>query len=144
MKKFLALFFILSVSVSSAAFAELPPILESTAFAHYKTRIKTELSKLIYLLDRFNDPDMEIKIDGNTYTSAMAFPFAKAFLAIYYRKEKAEVWIQKYCYRSPFTNQVMLGCLKGQKCVAGRDLLLGELEELRKAEQIINAPKKQA
>lgn len=123
---------------SANAFAALPPILESDAFARYRKRMKTELSKLIYLLDRFNTPDMEIKIDGNTYRSELAFPFAKAFLAVYYKKEKAEVWIQKYCYRSPFTNQVMLGCMKDEKCVPGRDLLLGELEELRKAEQIIN------
>ena len=127
---------------SATAFAALPPLLESRAFARYKTRIKTDLSKLIYLLDRFNDPQMEIKIDGNTYRSEMAFPFAKAFLAMNYRKEKAEVWIQKYCYRSPFSNQVMLGCLKDEKCMPGRDLLFNELQELRKAEQIINSPKK--
>ncbi len=126
---------------SETAFAELPPLLESQAFARYRTRIKTELSKLIYLLDRFNDPQMEIKIDGNTYRSEMAFPFAKVFLAMNYRKEKADVWIQKYCYRSPFTNQVMLGCIKGEKCVPGRDLLLDELQALRKAEQIINSKK---
>jgi len=142
MKKSLALFFIVFSFFSASAFAALPPLSESQAFARYKKRIKTELSKLIYLLDRFNDPQMEIKIDGNTYRSEMAFPFAKAFLALNYRKEKAEVWIQKYCYRSPFANQVMLGCLKDEKCMPGRDLLLAELKELRKAEQIINSPKK--
>ena len=126
---------------STNAFAALPPISESEAFQRYKKRIKTELSRLIYLLERFNSPEMEIKIDGNTYRSEQAFPFAKAFLAVYYRKEKAEVWIQKNCYRSPFTNKVMLGCLKGEKCVPGRDLLLNELKELRLAEQIANSKK---
>ncbi len=128
--------------VSTNAFAALPPIGESQAFERYKKRIKTELSKLIFLLDRFNSPEMEIKIDGNTYRAEQAFPFAKAFLAVYYHKEKAEVWIQKYCYRSPFTNQVMLGCIKGEKCVPGRDLLLEELKALRLAEQSANAKPK--
>ena len=103
--------------------------------------MKTELSKLIYLLDRFNTPDIEIKVDGNTYRSEFAFPFAKAFLAVYYKKEKADTWIQKYCYRSPFSNEVMLGCMKDKECVPGRDLLLNELELLRQTEQKVNTPR---
>lgn len=139
MRKFFTLSLMAWLLCSATAFAALQPIGESQAFESYKKRIKTELSQLIYLLDRFNVPEMEIKIDGNTYQAEKAFPFAKAFLAVYYRKEKAEVWIQKYCYRSPFTNQVMLGCMKDEKCISGRDLLLKELKELRKFEQTLNA-----
>lgn len=139
MRKFFVLSLMTVLLCSTPAFSAIQPIAESQAFESYKKRIKTDLSQLIYLLDRFNIPEMEIKIDGNTYQSKSAFPFAKAFLAVYYRKEKAEDWIRKYCYRSPFTNQVMLGCMKGEKCIPGRDLLLNELKALRKVEQEINA-----
>ncbi len=138
MKKFFSAILVIGL-IATNAYAGLPPISESEAFERYKKRIKTELSKLIFLLDRFNSPEMEIKIDGNTYRAEQAFPFAKAFLAVYYKKEKAEVWIQKYCYRSPFSNQVMLGCIKDEKCVPGRDLLLEELKALRLTEQAINS-----
>lgn len=138
MKKIFSLSLIVFCLSGLSARAELCAIKDSPAFSKYKTRIKSELSKLIYLLDRFNSPEIEIKIDGNTYKSETAFPFAKAFLSVYYKKEKAEAWINKYCYRSPFTNQVMLACIKGQECIPGRDLLLNELKELRKAEQLAN------
>ena len=139
MRKIFIVSLLVSLFCADAAFAGLPPIEESRAFQKYKKRVKTELSRLIYLLDRFNTSDIEIKIDGNTYRSELAFPFAKAFLAVYYKKEKAELWIQKYCYRSPFTNEIMLGCVKDEKCIPGRDLLLNELEVLRQTELKINA-----
>lgn len=107
------------------------PMTESRAYQRYQQRNANELSRLIYLMDRFNFQGMEIKIDGAVYQAPSCLPYAKAYLALYYRGEKAEDWIQKHCYRSPFTNDVMLGRLPGEKFRPGRDLLLEELARLR-------------
>lgn len=132
--------FLCLIVFSSTVYAELPPLQESRAFARYKNRIKTDLSKLVYLMERFNAEGVEIKIDGNIYPARIAFPFARAYLALNYSKEKAEVWIEKHCYRSPFTNNVMLVRLGDEEYQVGRDVLLNELEALRQAEIEINQP----
>lgn len=134
MKKFFALIFVLFMCPTSA-FAQLEPFTQSEAFKRYESRHSSELSRLIYLLERFNIPGIEIKIDGNSYPAEVAFPFAKLYLALNYRKERAEVWLQKHCYRSPFTNQVMLGRLPGEKLQPGRDMLFTGLKELREFEK---------
>jgi len=138
MKIFLAVVFLCVFSFSSLVFAEIPPIQDSHAFIRYKNRIKTDLSKLVYLMERFNLPGLEIKVDGNIYPAALAFPFARAYLAFNYSQEKAEDWIQKHCYRSPFTNEMMLVRVDGGPYEVGRDFLLRELEALKAAEREIN------
>ncbi len=131
MKKFFVILFLISAVFPALAHAELEPLTQSAAFKRYQARPASELSKLIYLLDRFNVPGIEIKIDGNIYPAEVAFPFAKFYLALNYRKERAEVWIQKHCYRSPFTNVIMLGRLPGEAFRPGRDMLFDGLKELR-------------
>ncbi len=138
MKNFFAVVFLCVFSVSSLVSAEIPPIQDSSAFIRYKNRIKTDLSKLVYLMERFNIQGLEIRIDGNIYPAALAFPFARAYLALNYNHEKAEDWIQKHCYRSPFTNEVMLVRMDGGPYEVGRDFLLRELEALKAAEREIN------
>lgn len=138
MKIFLTATFLCAFVFPSLVFAEIPPIQDSRAFIRYKNRIKTDLSKLVYLMERFNLPGLEIKIDGNIYPASLAFPFARAYLAINYSKEKAEDWIQKHCYRSPFTNEVMLVRVDGGPYEVGRDFLLRELEALKASEHEIN------
>jgi len=131
--------FLFCFSFSSLIFAEIPPIEDSRAFTRYKNRIKTDLSRLVYLMERFNLPGLEIRIDGNIYPASLAFPFARAYLALNYNREKAEDWIEKHCYRSPFTNEVMLVRVDGGEYQVGRDFLLRELEALKAAEREINS-----
>jgi hypothetical protein len=122
---------------AGAAFAayEWPPVETSKAYERYLNRPRSEMSRLIYLLDRFNFDGMEIRVDGTTYQAPMCVPFVKAYLALNYRKERAEVWIQKHVYRSPFTNEVMVGRLPGEDYRPGRDMLFEELAKLRKLEE---------
>lgn len=138
MKTFGLCLFLLFFSATSAFCLELSPLKESQAFARYKNRIKSELSQLIFLMERFNLKGIEIKIDGNIYPAALAFPFAKMYLALNYNQEKAKKWIQKHCYRSPFTNEVMLVRFSGGEYEVGRDALFRELDNLKEAEREIN------
>lgn len=131
--------FLLFFSATAAFCVELPPLNEAKAFGRYKNRIKTELSQLVFLMERFNVKGIEIKIDGNVYPAALAFPFAKMYLALNYNKEKTKDWIQKHCYRSPFTNEVMLVRFNGGEYEVGRDALFRELDALTQAEREINA-----
>lgn len=132
---FLTVWSLFFSSVSFAAY-EWPSVETSTAYERYLNRPRTELSRLIYLLDRFNFEGMEIRVDGTTYQAPMCVPFVKMYLGINYRKERAEVWIQKHVYRSPFTNEVMVGRLPGEDYRPGRDMLFEELAKLRKLEEL--------
>jgi len=128
MKKTILSFMVLAV-LSASAFA-LEPIQESTAFKKYQNRTPTELSKLIYLLDRFNTVDTEIQIDGNIYTAEKAFPYGKSFLAKNYKKENAADWLREHCYRTKDENKVIYIRAYGEKFRPFRDVLIEELERL--------------
>lgn len=134
-----AVFFLVVFSFSCALYAEIPPLRDSRAFKAYEKRPKTELSKLIYLIERFNIEGIEIKIDGNIYPARLAYAFARMYLGLNYSQEKAEAWIEKHCYRSPFTNEVMLVRVDGGEYGVGRDFLLRELEMLRQAEAEVSS-----
>lgn len=128
MKKTIIVLFSLAV-LSASAFA-LEPIQESAAFKKYQNRTPTELSKLIYLLDRFNTPETEIQIDGNIYTAEKAFPYGKSFLAKNYKKENAADWLREHCYRTKDENKIIYIRFHEEKFRPFRDVLIEELERL--------------
>ncbi|HCM42662.1 MAG TPA: hypothetical protein DIS66_05060 [Candidatus Omnitrophica bacterium] len=128
MKKTIMMLFSFAV-LSASAFA-LEPIQESAAFKKYQNRTPTELSKLIYLLDRFNTTDTEIQIDGNIYTAEKAFPYGKSFLAKNYKKENAADWLREHCYRTKDENKVIYIRFHEEKFRPFRDVLIEELERL--------------
>lgn len=125
---------VLSAICASAVFAQgLGEFKESNAFKQYETRPRSELSKLIYLLDRFNAPGVEIKIDGNIYSTDKAFPYSKGYLAKNYKKEKAEAWIRAHCYRSMEGNKIIYMRVDGGDFRPVRDMLIDELKSLKEA-----------
>jgi|GEM_PF-1070263 len=131
------LFCILSgmIFLNSAFAASLGAFQDSAAFKQYQMRSKNDLSKLIYLLDRFNAPGVEIKLDGNIYTTDKAFPYSKGYLSKNYKKEKAEDWIRKHCYRSGDKNEVIYMRVEGSDFRPVRDILIEELKSLRTFEK---------
>lgn len=130
MKK-LGLLAVFGMMLAQIAFGQgLADLRDSSAFRQYQTRPKTELSKLIYLLDRFNAPGIEIKIDGNIYTTDKAFPYSKGYLAKNYKKEKAEDWIRAHCYRSMEGNKIIYMRVDGSDFRPVRDMLIEELKRL--------------
>ena len=78
----------------------LPPILESKAYEQFKRRPVSDLSKLIYLIDRFGPSGAEIYYDGHYFKAPFAAWVAKAFLARNYKKESVQDWIMKWCHTS--------------------------------------------
>lgn len=122
---------ILGVALAAAHVFALEPIPESAAFKKYQNRSPSELSKLIYLLDRFNTPETEIRIDGNIYSSEKAFPYGKGYLAKNYNKESAEDWLRKHCYRTKESNQVIYIRVGGSDFRPFRDVLIEELETMK-------------
>ena len=121
-----------SMIYASVVFAQgLGAFQDSNAFKQYETRPRTELSKLIYLLDRFNAPGVEIKIDGNVYSTDKAFPYSKGYLAKNYKKETAEAWIRTHCYRSMDGNKVIYMRVGGGDFRPLRDMLIEELKILK-------------
>ncbi len=130
MKKILIGSFFALIS-SSVVFAQLGPIEESLAYKRYQSRPQTELSKLIYVMDRFNVPGVEVKVDDSTFSADKVFPFWKVNLRVSYDEEAAEEWIQRYCYRSDDTNEVIYMRTGNEDFKPARDSFLEELNRLR-------------
>ena len=117
---------------AGGAFAQsLVSIKDSVAYARYQSRPKTQLSELVYLMDRFNVPGVEIKVDGDTFNAEKAFPYWKISLSVSYEKETAQDWVRRYCYRSDQTNKVIYMRVNGGDCKPARDVFLEELKRLR-------------
>ncbi len=129
---------VISQSVQAAeksknlASCDFPPILESKAWQQFKTRPVSELSKLIYLIDRFGSTKIEIVYDGHYYKAAFGAQVAKFFLAQNYRKETVDQWVKKWCNVSAGGNLIWVK-FPDNRFKLSRDVLKQELEDLEKA-----------
>lgn len=125
---------IAAVVLGRSAFAigsDLPPREESAAYQQYVKRPRTDLSKLIYLMDRFKGSDFKILFDSNEYQSSEALRYAKTYLAKNYKSnEKAESWLKTHSYRSPTMGKVIYFKFSDSQYQPLRDVLLEELREL--------------
>ncbi len=122
----------LMMGIAAGSVFALEPMQESAAFKKYQNRTANELSKLIYLLDRFNTAQTEIQIDGNVYTAEKAFPYGKGYLAKNYKKENAADWLREHCYRTKDANEIIYIRAEGDKFRPFRDVLIEELDRLNK------------
>lgn len=75
----------------------LPPLKDSAAFREYRKRPPNDLSKLIYLIDRFKEANIEIVYDGLYFRPGFASNVAKWFLAKQYAGQTPEQWIRQWC-----------------------------------------------
>jgi len=115
------------------AVSALGPLKTSAAFSQYQKRPKTELSKLIFLMDRFKGCPAEVIYDGQHYDSDFALKAAKSYKASHNKKKQAaEEWIRENAYRSDPGRQVILYKEPKREPRPLRDILLGELEALKK------------
>jgi len=134
---FLMIVMALSTISSPAQEPAVSPVLEplkmSAAFRQYQKRPKTELSKLIFLMDRFKGCPAEVIYNGSHYDSEFALKQAKSYMAKHYKnKQPAETWIRENAYRSNPGRQVILYQEPKGQPKPLRDVLLEELEELKK------------
>lgn len=121
-----------SASVGGAS-SLLGPLKASAAYSQYQKRPKTELSKLIFLMDRFRGCPAEVIYDGSHYDSEFALKNAKAYIAKHYKnKQPAEIWVRENAYRSDPGRQVILYKEPNANPKPLRDVLLAELEALKK------------
>ncbi len=108
----------------------LPPISESRAFQLYRQRSQTELSKLIYLLDRYRNTDYLIHYEGRDFDSRVALQEAKKYLATHYANESATRFIEENAYRPKGGSGILyLKTPKGDMSLL-KDVLLSELKAL--------------
>jgi len=125
--------FITAQVPSALAGSALEPLKTSAAFSQYQKRPKTELSRLIFLMDRFKGCPAEVIYNGSHYDSEFALKTAKSYMAKHYKKKQAaDVWIRENAYRSDPGRQVILYKEPNGEPRPLRDVLLEELEELKK------------
>lgn len=114
---------------------DLPPIHESMAYRNFKRRRPSEISRLVYLIDRYKGADLRVIYDGAPYENEVAVRVARWFLPRYYNNEKAEAWIVRYCSTTfPLDNPIYFEFPDGRRKLA-REMLLEELAALAKADE---------
>ena len=114
-----------------------PSIEDSKAYQQFKTRPVSELSKLIFLIDRFGSSPIEVVFNGHYYKAMFGAQVAKFFLAQNYRKETVKEWIMKWCNVSPEGNLIWVK-FPDNRFKLARDVLQQEvvgLEAVIKAEE---------
>lgn len=121
---------------------DFPPIFESKAYQQFKTRPVSDLSKLIYLIDRFGGTKIEIVYNGHYYKAVFVASLAKFFLTQNYKKETVNEWIMKWCNVSIPSGNLIWVRFPDNKFKLSRDVLKGEMAELEKvlkAEEALKA-----
>lgn len=134
--KFFIVFFLASSTLLSpmgwaaSNNAALPAYQESSAYKQYQRRPKNELSKLIYVMDRYKGSDYKVIFNKVEYDSLEALKYAKSYIAKNYKKEPAESWIKEHAYKSPSGQVIYLKEPSG-KVLPLRDALVKELQPLK-------------
>ena len=112
-----------------------PPLEKTEAFKQYQLRPKGDLSKLVYLIDRFAQSDIEIIYEGLHVPSRPAAAVAKWFLSRNYKKQTPGEWIYQWCNRTIPNGRLVLVKLPDGSTLPGRDVLFNELAALEAAEK---------
>ncbi len=109
-----------------------PPVENSRAFQQYKTRPLTDLSRLIYLIDRFGELDISIRYDNYDYNSQFAARIARWFLSRRYHGESVDKWIMQWCNTSIGTGNLIWVKLPDGNFRLAREILFDEIQVLDK------------
>jgi len=112
-----------------------PPLAESRAFLQYQRRPKNDLSRLLFLIDRFGQSKVEIIYDGFHFPAFQAAGVARWFLARNYKKQTPEQWIFQWCNTTIPRGKIILVKLPDGSTELGREMLLGELAALERLEK---------
>lgn len=91
---------------------------------------QTELGKLVYLLNFYQDKEVKVIFDGQTYDTPVALQKARRLLRVYYKGEEARAWIQTHLYRSPRERKIIYLAFPDGSRRPLRDVLMEELEKL--------------
>lgn len=125
-----SLFIFLGVTgICSVSEAAISAAQKAPAYQKYQNRPKTELSKLIYLMDLFKGSDYKVVFNKMEYDSTAALQSVKNYIAKHYHNENALKWITQHSYRSPEGQIIYLKGVEGKPEIL-RDALTRELKAL--------------
>lgn len=116
--------------VSHAGFIALK---DSSAYQQYQRRPKSDLSRLLYLIERFGQSEIEVIYEGFHLPAAKAAPIARWFLGRNYRRETPAEWIYKWCNKTVPNGELILVKFPDGTVRLGREVLFEELAVLEKA-----------
>jgi len=117
---------------SYAIYSGFPDLQESQSYKEFKKRPLSEHSKLIYLIDRFGDADIEIVYDGHYFSAPFVARVTRWFLSRHYKRESAEKWVMRWCNTSISGNLIWVKLPDGHFRLS-REILLSELKALDEA-----------
>jgi hypothetical protein len=137
-KALLILIASLTLATLPAAFAstykpiypEFPEIRESKAYKKFAVRPLSDLSKILYLIDRFGESKIEVVYDNQSYPAPFATAVARWFLARNYKKQTPENWVKEWCSHSIMTNKLVYVRLPNGDFLLARDVLLAEIKAI--------------
>ena len=117
---------------------EISPLEQSRAYQLFQTRQKNELSKLVFLIDRFKDSKIKIVYDGIEYSPPFVAKLARWFLPSHYHDENAEKWIMVWCNKSYSERKLIWVKDSKENVKLAREVLLEELKALES--QMVKSP----
>lgn len=126
----LAAFLLFGESAHASVAQYLQPPQESPAFKQFQQRPKSELSKLLYLMDRFRNSEFKVVYNGTEYDSKFALKETKKYIAKNYKNTPAENWIKTHAYRAQGGGDLIYLKDPTGKAYLLRDVLLEELLRL--------------
>lgn len=109
---------------------QLPSIEKTRAFEQYRSRPENELSKMLYLIDRFGETNAEVIYAGKTFKTGMVARIARWFIKTHYKDEQARGWINQWCYRTIPSGELVWVKGKDGSYFSARDILLADLGRL--------------
>ena len=127
---FFTVYFMLAGSAHASVAQHLQPPQESNAFKQFQQRPKSELSKLLYLMDRFRNSEFKVVYNGTEYDSKFALKETKKYIAKNYKNTAAESWIKIHAYRAQGGGDLIYLKDPEGKVYLLRDVLLEELNQL--------------
>lgn len=107
-----------------------PALNESAAYQQFKLRPVTDFSKLLFLIDRFGDANVEIVYDNHYFKTSFAAKMARWFITRNYKQETPEAFIMKWCNTSVTSGNLVWVKLPNNKFKLSREVLLNELKAL--------------
>ncbi|MBI3314128.1 MAG: hypothetical protein HYZ83_07835 [Candidatus Omnitrophica bacterium] len=120
----------LSASVFAVLYEGFTPTKDSQAYTEFIKRPVSEHSKLLYLIDRFGDADVQIVYDGHYFSAPFAARVARWFISRNYKKEPAQKWIMRWCNTTIARGNLIWVKLPNEKFRLAREVLVEELKSL--------------
>ena len=132
----ISLYFVFSGAVPAVLGAEgLRPVEQSQAYQEFLKKPENDLSRMICLLNYLRDEPIMVRYEGIDYTAQAAYPFGLVYLMTNYHNENPEDWAKKHCYRSLFSNSIILFKFQDGSSRPARDVILEKYHELEAAQK---------